>query len=172
MREKEVYACIRKEMGIVFSVLIVVREKRGASLCVRPLSSRIHLSRELLGEALFLGPLVVVGGSVLFEDLHVLGDEILAAVGADGHGLRGLDGSSVLVDLDTSASSVSLLVLALDTVLLGDRHGEGWCCVGLVLWLLLCLLSCGGREVGCRKLGDTRTGKSEDPSFTRKFLVQ
>jgi hypothetical protein len=123
-----VYACIRKEMGIVFSVLIVVQVKRGASLCVRPLSSRVHLSRELLGEALLLGPLVVVGGSVLFEDLDVLGDEILAAVGADGHGLRGLDGSTVLVDLDAGASSVGLLVLALDTVLLGDRHGEGWLC--------------------------------------------
>jgi hypothetical protein len=172
MREKEVYACIRKEMGIVFSVLIVVQEKRGASLRVHPLSSRVHLSRELLGEALLLGPLVVVGGSVLFEDLDVLGDEILTAVGADGHGLRGLDGSTVLVDLDTGASGVGLLVLALDTVLLGDRHGGSGLCVGFVLWLLLCLLSCGGRKVGFRKLGDTRTGKSEDPSFTRKFLAQ
>jgi hypothetical protein len=109
-----------------FRCSLLFQERRGASLGVRPLSSRMHLSRELLREALLLGPLVVVGGSVLFEDLDVLGDEVLATVGADGHGLRGLDGSTVLVDLDTGASSVGLLVLALDAVLLGDRHGEGW----------------------------------------------
>jgi len=89
-------------------------------------SSREHLGGELLGEALLLGPLVVVSGSVLLEDLGVLGDEVLAAVGADGHGLRGLDGGAVLVHLDASAGSIGLLMLALDTVLLGDRHGKRW----------------------------------------------
>lgn len=69
---------------------------------------------------------------MLLEDLGVLGDEVLAAVGADGHGLRGLDRSAVLVHLDASAGGVSLLVLALDAVLLGDRHGEWW-------WWLLCV---------------------------------
>ena len=107
-------------------------------------SRRENLGGELLGEALLLGPLVVVGGSVLLEDLGVLGDEVLAAVGADGHGLSSLDGSAVLVNLDTSAGGVGLLVLALDTVLLGDRHGKRlwwWLCVGKVV-AVLCLLSC------------------------------
>lgn len=84
--------------------------------------ARSHLSRELLGEALLLGPLVVVGGGVLFEDLGVFGDEVLAAEAADGHSLRGLDRSTVLVNLHAGAGGVSLLVLAGDTVLLGDRH--------------------------------------------------
>jgi hypothetical protein len=30
------------------------------------------------------------------------------------------------VNLDASAGSVGLLVLAVDTILLGDRHGEKW----------------------------------------------
>jgi hypothetical protein len=125
IRKEQVYACIRKEMGIVFFVLDVVRTQRRALLYVRLFSScQENLGGELLGEALFLGPLVVVGRSVLLEDLGVLGDEILAAVGADGHGLSGLDGSAVLVNLDTSAGGVGLLVLAGDAVLLGDRHGE------------------------------------------------
>jgi hypothetical protein len=97
--------------------------KQGASGMSVFSTSMKDLGGELLGEALLLGPLVVVGGSVLFEDLCVLGDEVLAAVGADGHGLSGLDGSAVLVDLDAGASGVGLLVLALNTVLLGDRHG-------------------------------------------------
>jgi hypothetical protein len=115
-----------KKMGIVF-LDVVVRTQQGRRFWYIRLFSlcREHLSGELLREALLLGPLVVVGGSVLLEDLGVLGDEVLAAVGADGHGLCGLDGSAVLVDLDASASRVGLLVLALDTVLLGDRH-DGW----------------------------------------------
>ena len=115
-------------------------------------SCREDLGGELLGEALLLGPLVVVGGSVLFEDLGVLGDEVLAAEGADGHGLSGLDGSAVLVHLDASAGGVGLLVLAGDAVLLGDRHGERWwLCIGRVV--AVSLLSCG-RDVGAGKLGD------------------
>lgn len=55
------------------------------SVSVPPSSFTSALSRELLGEALLLGPLVVVGGSVLLEDLVVLGDQVFAAVGADGH---------------------------------------------------------------------------------------
>lgn len=80
----------------------------------------------MLGEALLLGPLVVVGRSVLLEDLGVLGDEILPAVCADGHFLAGLDRGAVLVDLHASAGGVGLLVLAGDAVFLGDRHGGGW----------------------------------------------
>jgi hypothetical protein len=80
------------------------------------------LSRELLGETLLLGPLIVVGGGVLFEDLGVFGDEVLAAEGADGHGLCGLDRGAVLVNLHAGAGGVGLLVLAGDAVLLGDRH--------------------------------------------------
>lgn len=119
-----------------------------------------NLGRELLGEALLLGPLVVVGGGVLFEDLDVLGDEVLAAEGADGHGLSGLDGSAVLVDLDASAGSVGLLVLALDAVLLGDRHGERcwcgvlwWCCCGY------CRVEWGRWDL--RKLGRSRAMERE-----------
>ena len=89
---------------------------------------------------------------MLFEDLGVLGDEILAAEGADGHGLSGLDGSAVLVHLDTGAGGVGLPVLAGDAVLLGNRHGERWwLCVGRVA--VVSLLSCG-RDVGAGKLGD------------------
>lgn len=106
--------------------MLFERSKGAFGMSVFFSSSRERLGGELLREALLLGPLVVVGGSVLLEDLGVLGDEILAAVGADGHGLSGLDGSAVLVNLDASTGSVGLLVLALDTVLLGDRHGERW----------------------------------------------
>jgi len=111
------------------------------------------LGGELLREALLLGPLVVVGGSVLFEDLGVLGDQILAAEGADSHGLSGLDGSAVLVDLNASAGGVSLLVLALNAVLLGDRHGERLLCVGLGVLRILCCVCYRGRV---RKLGTTQ----------------
>jgi hypothetical protein len=108
-------------MGIVF--LVLFETKQGAS-GVSIFSLFVDdLGGELLGEALLLRPLVVVGGSVLFKNLGVLGDKVLAAEGADGHGLSSLDGSAVLVDLDASAGGVSLLVLALNTVLLGDRHG-------------------------------------------------
>ena len=106
--------------------MLFERSKGAFGMSVFFSSSREHLGGELLREALLLGPLVVVGGSVLFEDLGVFGDEILAAEGADGHGLSGLDGSAVLVNLDTSAGGVGLLVLAGDAVLLGDRHGERW----------------------------------------------
>jgi hypothetical protein len=103
--------------------------------CRRPIE---NLSRELFGEALLLGPLVVVGGGVLLEDLGVFGDKVLAAEVADGHGLCGLDRGAVLVNLHTSAGGVGLLVLAGDAVLLGDRH-VGWCvcvfcCCGGVCW--------------------------------------
>jgi hypothetical protein len=169
-----------KKMGIVF-LDVVVRTQQGRRFWYIRLFSlcREHLSGELLREALLLGPLVVVGGSVLLEDLGVLGDEVLAAVGADGHGL---DGSAVLVNLDASAGSVSLLVLAVDTVLLGDRHGEGWwlfveevamwCCV-------LCLLSCEEDCGRSRKVGRSgfRFRTWRRPFFIlllqnrRKFLV-
>ena len=138
-----------------------------------------HLGGEFLGEALLLGPLVVVGGSVLFKDLEVLRDEVLAAECADGHGLSGLDGSAVLVHLDTSAGGVGLPVLARNAVLLCDGHGERrrwwWSlCVLVVLFLLLC-----GRDVGAGKLDDLDSdlGTLEDPFFIlllesrRKFLV-
>lgn len=92
-------------------------------------SSALRLSRELLREALLLRPLVVVSGSVLLKDLGVLGNQVLAAVGADGHLLAGLDGGAVLVDLHASAGGVGLLVLAGDAVFLGDRHVE-WVGVG------------------------------------------
>jgi hypothetical protein len=69
-----------------------------------------------------------VGGGVLFEDLGVFGDEVLAAEGADGHGLRGLDRGAVLVHLHAGAGGVGLLVLAGDAVLLGDRHVGGCVC--------------------------------------------
>ena len=130
----QVYVCIRKEMGIVFSSGFRNEAKKGSLLlllsCVRP---DHDLSRELLGEALLLGPLVVVGGGVLFEDLGVFGDEVLAAEGADGHGLCGLDRGAVLVHLHTGAGGVGLLVLAGDAVLLGDRH-VGWYVCDLLLW--------------------------------------
>lgn len=98
--------------------------KQGASFYVRHSmqSSAFPLSRELLREALLLRPLVVVGGSVLLEDLGVLGNEVFAAVGADGHLLARLNGRAVLVDLHASAGSVGLLVLAGDAVFLGDGH--------------------------------------------------
>ena len=102
-----------------------------------------NLSRKLLGEALLLGPLVVVGGSVLLEDLCVFSDEVFAAEGADGHGLCGLDGRAVLVNLHAGAGGVGFLVLAGDAVLLGNRHVGGcmcvWCCGGGVgLWVIFC----------------------------------
>ena len=139
--------------------------------CPSFLAPADDLGGELLGEALLLRPLVVVGGSVLLEDLGVLGDEVLAAEGADGHGLSGLDGSAVLVHLDASAGGVGLLVLALDTVLLGDRHGERWwLCVGEVVVFVLCLLS----YVRCerRKLGDLELEflDSEDPLFYKSKM--
>jgi hypothetical protein len=78
---------------------------------------------------------------VLFEDLGVFGDEVLAAEGADGHGLCSLDGRAVLVHLDAGAGGVGLLVLARDAVFLGDRHAERECvclvCSGCV-WRGLC----------------------------------
>lgn len=140
-------------MGIVFC-LDVVQGRRFWFVRLFS-SSREHLGGELLGEALLLGPLVVVGGSVLLEDLEVFGDEVLAAVGADCHGLSGLDGSAVLVHLDTSAGSIGLLVLAVDAVLLRDRHGEKWWLLveEVAMWCcVLCLLSYGrcGRS---RKVG-------------------
>jgi hypothetical protein len=124
-------------MGIVFSSGFRKRSKKWLDClllsCVRDLiliflASIFNLSRELLGEALLLGPLVVVGGGVLFEDLGVFGDEVLAAEGADGHGLRGLDRGAVLVHLHAGAGGVGLLVLAGDAVLLGDRHVGGCVC--------------------------------------------
>lgn len=149
----------------------VVRTQHGRFWYVRLFSSRReNLGGELLGEALLLGPLVVVGGSVLLEDLGVLSDEVLAAVGADGHGLSSLDWSAVLVNLDTSAGGVGLLVLALDTVLLSDRHGERlwwwWLCGGKIWYVVLCLLSCV-EDVGVRKVGRSRFrfGTCEDPSL-------
>lgn len=132
----QVYVCIRKEMGIVFSSDFRNEAKKvSLSLllllsCVRP---DHDLSWELLGEALLLGPLVVVGGGVLFEDLGVFGDEVLAAEGADGHGLCGLDRGAVLVNLHAGAGGIGLLVLAGDAVLLGDRH-VGWYVCDLLLW--------------------------------------
>lgn len=129
IRKEQVYACIREKMGIVFCFWMLFERSKGRFwyVSVFPAHAGIgNLGGELLGEALLLRPLVVVGGSVLFEDLGVLGDEVLAAEGADGHGLSGLDGSAVLVNLDTSAGGVGLLVLAGDAVLLGDRHGERW----------------------------------------------
>jgi hypothetical protein len=126
-----------------------------------------HLSRELLGEALLLGPLVVVGGGVLFEDLGVFGDEVLAAEGADGHGLCGLDRGAVLVDLHAGAGGVSLLVLAGDAVFLGDRHVERceYCCwCGGSVWVGLCF---GGGKLSkesCRlKVGGDLEGPQKDP---------
>ena len=117
------HAFVKKWVSCFFGCYF--ERSKGRFWCVRLFRScRKHLGRELLGEALLLGPLVVVGGSVLFEDLGVLGDEILAAEGADGHGLSGLDGSAVLVHLDASAGGIGLLVLAGDAILLGDRHGE------------------------------------------------
>jgi hypothetical protein len=74
------------------------------------------------------------------------------------------------VNLDASAGGVGLLVLALNTVLLGDRHGEGWwwfveevamwCCV-------LCLLSCEEDVGAAGKLGDLDLDLElgEDPSL-------
>jgi hypothetical protein len=85
---------------------------------------------------------------VLFEDLGVFGDEVLAAEGADGHGLCGLDGRAVLVHLDAGAGGVGLLVLARDAVFLGDRHVERECvclvCSGGV-WSGLCFGGGGGK---------------------------
>lgn len=48
--------------------------------------------------------------------------QLLLAEGADRSGLRLLHWSAVGMDRDTSASGLGLLVLAVDTVLLGDRH--------------------------------------------------
>jgi hypothetical protein len=55
----------------------------------------------------------------------------LLAEDADRGCLLGLDGGTVRVDGDTSASGLGLLVLAVDTVLLGDRHLE---CMWCVVW--------------------------------------
>lgn len=103
---------------------------------------------------------------MLFEDLGVLSDEILAAVGADGHGLSSLDGSAVLVHLDTSTGGVGLLVLALNTVLLGDRHGEMlWLCGGRVCCVVFVIVV---ENVGAAgKLGDLDLDLElgEDPSL-------
>jgi hypothetical protein len=163
------HACIRKEMGIVLSV--IVRRKQSASLCIRSLAFCGNLRRELLREALLLGPLVVVSGSVLFENLGVLGDEVLAAEGADGHGFRGLDGSAVLVNLDTSAGGVGFLVLALDAVLLGDRHSESgfvvfWLLGWLLLWLLFLWEKCEIQKVG----DDPKRWKERRPFFHKEKI--
>ena len=71
---------------------------------------------------------------MLFEDLGVFGDEVLAAEGADGHGLCGFDGRAVLVHLHAGAGGVGLLVLAGDAVFLGDGH------VGrrVFVWVVVC----------------------------------
>ena len=125
IRKEQVYACIRKEMGIVFCFWMLFERSKGRFwyVSVFPAHAGIeNLGGELLGKALLLRPLVVVGGSVLLEDLGVLGNEVFAAVGANGHLLARLDGSAVLVDLHASAGSVGLLVLAGDAVFLGDRH--------------------------------------------------
>ena len=137
--------------------MLFERSKGAFGMSVFFSSSREHLGGELLREALLLGPLVVVGGSVLLEDLGVLGDEILAAVGADGHGLSGLDGSAVLVNLDTSAGGVGLLVLAGDAVLLGDRHGERWWWLYVLRGVVavLCFVIVWERR-GRRKVGRSR----------------
>lgn len=121
------------------------------------------LSRELLGEALLLRPLVVVSRRVLLQDLGVLGDEVLAAESADGHDLRGLDRGAVLVDLDAGASGVGLLVLAGDAVLLGDRHFEWVGFVGRLLGIFFLVGGC----VWCwsKKAGILERGKNEDPFF-------
>jgi hypothetical protein len=48
----------------------------------------------------------------------------LLAEDADRGSLLGLDGGTVGVDGNASASGLGLLVLAVDAVLLGDRHLE------------------------------------------------
>lgn len=57
--------------------------------------------------------------------------QLLLAEDADRSGLLGLDRGAVGVDRDTSASSLGLFVLAVDTVLLGDRHLD---CVTCLVW--------------------------------------
>lgn len=79
---------------------------------------------ELIRPALLLGPLVAVGAGMLLEDLQVGAVELFAAVDAHGLGLGRLHGSSVGVDCNTCARGFGLLVLAVDTVFLGDRHVE------------------------------------------------
>jgi hypothetical protein len=55
----------------------------------------------------------------------------LLAEDADGGCLLGLDGGTVGVDGNASTSGLGLLVLAVDTVLLGDRHLD---CMSCVVW--------------------------------------
>ena len=101
---------------------------------------------ELGGPALFLGPGIRMGTSVVLELLEVGVDlqttksalllcnhslcsslktyQLLLAKDADGRGLGGLLGGTVGVDGDASAGGFGLFVLAVDTVLLGDGHLE------------------------------------------------
>lgn len=88
-------------------------------------------SLELVGPALLLGPDVGVGGSVLLENGKVGTSQLLLAEGADRSCLGLLYRSSIGVDGNASASSLSLLVLAVDTVLLGNRHLD---CVSCLVW--------------------------------------
>lgn len=105
---------------------------------------------------------------MLFEDLDVLGHEVLAAESADGHGLCGLDGGAVLVDLDAGAGGVGLLVLALDAVLLGDRHGEWWDVCGFGGGGVVVVISCGS-SVRIGKLGTIQNWKERRPFFHKEI---
>jgi hypothetical protein len=104
---------------------------------------------------------------VLFEDLGVFGDEVLAAEGADGHGLCSLDGRAVLVHLDAGAGGVGLLVLARDAVFLGDRHVGREC----VFWFVVAVFGVGCVlvvVVNCpRKLQVESWGRSRRPRRIR-----
>ena len=111
---------------------------------------------ELVGPALLLGPCIRVGAGVLLKDSKVgagldyrasarrpqdgsgLGSalrrdglathQLLLAENADRGCLWLLLGGSIGVDGNASAGGLGLLVLAVNAVLLGDRHLECMCC--------------------------------------------
>lgn len=79
-------------------------------------------SLEVIWPALLLGPHLRVGVCVLFKDFLVVALKLFPAECTNGLFLGSLDWVAIGFDGNASACGLSLFVLAVNAVFLGDRH--------------------------------------------------